>query len=135
MSSDYDLPEFLKPLVDLLNGGQDGGNVTVGFADQAASTQSPITQLYLSLSIGTFSVVLFCILRLKWPAMYAARSRLLKYISLLSHSDPFRSAPPKLGNSFFGWLVPLYRIKESEVLKLVGFDALMVTVSQIYAKI
>ncbi|KAJ9085810.1 hypothetical protein DSO57_1010360 [Entomophthora muscae] len=113
MSTDYDLPIIFKPLIDLLNGGHGNGNATADFVSQAESTQSPITQLYISLSIGVFSLLLFCILRLKWPSMYSARGRLLK------------SPPPKLGESFLGWIIPLFKIKEREVLKLVGLDALM----------
>ncbi|KAI0230328.1 hypothetical protein L0F63_001217 [Massospora cicadina] len=109
---DTDLPAIFVPLVQFFNGGFKNTTQN-GIVDQAASNQSPITQLYISLSLGAFSILLFSILRLKWPAMFYSRIRLLK------------CPPPKLGDSIFGWPIRLYRIKESEVLKLVGLDALM----------
>ncbi|KAI0217941.1 hypothetical protein L0F63_007178 [Massospora cicadina] len=70
-------------------------------------------QLAIASVIALLSILLFSFLRLRWPAIYYPNFRRLN------------PPPPSLGDSLFGWLVPLFRIKESQVLELVGLDALM----------
>lgn len=100
---------------DILKLLPEGRNKTLpgDFPSQAGNTSSPGTQLVVSLSLGIFSILLFSVLRIKWPAIFSSRSRLKN------------STPPKLGKSLFGWVLPLYKITEDEVLNLVGLDALM----------
>ncbi|CAI2170750.1 11292_t:CDS:10 [Funneliformis geosporum] len=71
------------------------------------------TQLAFVLPIGTIFFLLFCFLRTRWSVMYAPRSRL------------GRLAPKPLPNTFFGWIGPLLKIPESDVLNLVGLDAVV----------
>ncbi|KAG8667125.1 hypothetical protein FPOAC2_12278 [Fusarium poae] len=70
-------------------------------------------QLVLSLAIGISAFFLFCFLRPRWPALYAARKRRLDH----------RLGLPNLSNSTFGWIPTLYRITEEQVLASAGLDA------------
>ncbi|KFH48720.1 Calcium permeable stress-gated cation channel-like protein [Hapsidospora chrysogenum ATCC 11550] len=70
-------------------------------------------QLVLSLIIGVSALVTFCILRPRWPALYAARKRRLEPKIKL----------PELPTTFLGWMPKLYRITEQEVLATAGLDA------------
>lgn len=100
-------------------------------------------QLIISLSLGTFAYLLFCVsvicclfsasvlrpcnrllttsflftlqtLRPKWKSLYAARTR---YINA-------SMGIPVLPDSFFGWIAPVYRITDAQVLRAAGLDAL-----------
>ncbi|KID86465.1 hypothetical protein MGU_06277 [Metarhizium guizhouense ARSEF 977] len=70
-------------------------------------------QLVLSLVLGVSAFITFCILRPRWPSLYAARERRL---------DP-KINLPALSNSFFGWIPQLYRISENQILAAAGLDA------------
>ncbi|WYZ42392.1 hypothetical protein EsH8_VI_000091 [Colletotrichum jinshuiense] len=70
-------------------------------------------QLGLSLILGLSAFVAFCILRPRWPTLYAARKRRL---------DP-NIGLPALPNTFFGWVPGLYRVTEEQVLASAGLDA------------
>ncbi|KAH6608463.1 hypothetical protein Trco_001809 [Trichoderma cornu-damae] len=70
-------------------------------------------QLVLSLILGVGALIAFCILRPRWPTLYAARKRRL---------DP-NIGLPTLTDSFFGWIPRLYRVTEEQVLASAGLDA------------
>ncbi|KAL7783886.1 hypothetical protein V8C37DRAFT_396621 [Trichoderma ceciliae] len=70
-------------------------------------------QLVLSLILGVGALVAFCILRPRWPTLYAARKRRL---------DPTIGLPA-LTDSFFGWIPRLYRVSEQQILASAGLDA------------
>ncbi|KAG9258867.1 cefP protein [Emericellopsis atlantica] len=70
-------------------------------------------QLVLSLALGATALITFCVLRPRWPQLYAARKRRIEPQIRL----------PELGTSFFGWMPKLYRITEHEVLASAGLDA------------
>ncbi|KAF7553563.1 hypothetical protein G7046_g7069 [Stylonectria norvegica] len=70
-------------------------------------------QLVLSLAIGVVAFITFCLLRPRWPELYAARKRRL---------EP-EVGPPKLPNSTFGWIPKLYRVTEEQILASAGLDA------------
>ncbi|PON27168.1 hypothetical protein TGAM01_v204117 [Trichoderma gamsii] len=70
-------------------------------------------QLVLSLILGIGAFVAFCILRPRWPTLYAARKRRL---------DPTIGLPP-LTDSFFGWIPRLYKVTEEQILASAGLDA------------
>ncbi|UNI16921.1 hypothetical protein JDV02_003307 [Purpureocillium takamizusanense] len=70
-------------------------------------------QLVLSLVLGASAFVTFCILRTRWPSLYAARKRRL---------DP-KIGLPELPNSFFGWIPKLYKVTEEQILASAGLDA------------
>ncbi|CAG8567760.1 9302_t:CDS:10 [Ambispora leptoticha] len=73
------------------------------------------TQLAVATSIGFLSFLLFCFLRPRWSTLFAPRTRL--------KGDIDRIAPTLLPDTFFGWVLPLIRMPESEVLDRVGLDA------------
>ncbi|RIA95977.1 hypothetical protein C1645_756070 [Glomus cerebriforme] len=77
----------------------------------ASKTLLLTTQLAFALLIGAICFLLFCFLRARWSVMYAPRSRLSSL------------APKPLPNTFFGWIGPLFKRPESEVLNSVGLDA------------
>ncbi|KAI1011425.1 hypothetical protein LB504_002537 [Fusarium proliferatum] len=70
-------------------------------------------QLVLSLVIGVSAFLVFCILRPRWPALYAARKRRLDH----------QLGLPALPNSMFGWIPTLFKITEEQVLASAGLDA------------
>ncbi|PHH60885.1 hypothetical protein CDD81_1090 [Ophiocordyceps australis] len=70
-------------------------------------------QLVLSLILGGSALVAFCILRPRWPSLYAARKRRLgSEVSL-----------PNLPDSFLGWIPKLHGVSEEQVLVWAGLDA------------
>jgi hypothetical protein len=70
-------------------------------------------QLILSLILGVSAFFAFCILRPRWPSLYAARKRRLdRHVAL-----------PALSQSFFGWIPQLWKITEEQVLASAGLDA------------
>nr|CAG8538620.1 1798_t:CDS:10 [Entrophospora candida] len=79
--------------------------------DNASKTLLLTTQFLISISLGSVTLLTFCFLRTRWRSMFAPRLRLK------------RLAPDPLPSSFFGWIVPLYKIPESTVLNRVGLDA------------
>ncbi|RFU80457.1 hypothetical protein TARUN_1750 [Trichoderma arundinaceum] len=70
-------------------------------------------QLVLSLILGVGALIAFCILRPRWPTLYAARKRRL---------DP-NIGLPALTDSFFGWIPRLYKVSEEQILASAGLDA------------
>lgn len=38
-----------------------------------------------------------------------------------------RHKPPELPSSFFGWIIPLIKVDEQELLQTVGLDAVVVS--------
>ncbi|KAI8084845.1 uncharacterized protein BX664DRAFT_266866 [Halteromyces radiatus] len=72
-----------------------------------------LLQLVLCSSVGFLCFVLFCYLRVRWPSMYAPRLNMKKH------------APKQLSSSFFGWILPVLKTPNSEVLEKVGLDAVV----------
>ncbi|CCE80119.1 Piso0_003218 [Millerozyma farinosa CBS 7064] len=70
------------------------------------------TQLGLCLWIGMSSFTLFCILRYRWPHIYAVRT-------LRNRATNIKSLP----TSFFGWVKEVFYITDDEVLAYSGLDA------------
>ncbi|KAH7312448.1 hypothetical protein B0I35DRAFT_452380 [Stachybotrys elegans] len=95
-----------------LSGGKDDECPPEKYIIPASDKDVPV-QLVLSLVLGVSAFLLFCILRPRWPALYAARKRRL---------DP-RIGLPHLSKSFLGWTVQLYKITEEQVLASAGLDA------------
>jgi hypothetical protein len=69
-------------------------------------------QILFSLTLGVGAFLSFCILRPRWGGLYAARKR---------QND--ETALPELPNSFFGWIMPLWRITDQQILASAGLDA------------
>lgn len=71
------------------------------------------TQLAVCLWIGISSFLLFCVLRYRWPHIYAVRT--------LRHTT--RSSIRPLPKRLFAWISVVYSISEEEVLENSGLDA------------
>ncbi|KAK9716732.1 hypothetical protein K7432_006700 [Basidiobolus ranarum] len=80
---------------------------------QANSTPALETQLLITACFGVPLFLIFCLLRRTWHAMYTPRSRLR------------RNSPPPISNTFFGWIIPVLRYPQSDMLERVGLDAVM----------
>jgi hypothetical protein len=76
------------------------------------SKREPLFQIALSLAIGISSFLGFCFLRTRWPGLYAARKK---------HVD--NGELPALPDTMFGWIAPLWRITDQQVLASAGLDA------------
>ncbi|KAF1929622.1 DUF221-domain-containing protein [Didymella exigua CBS 183.55] len=70
-------------------------------------------QLYISLTLGVGAFLLFCFLRPRWKGLYAARKK----------QNNLATALPALPDTFFGWIVPLWKITDEQVLASAGLDA------------
>ncbi|KAI9728957.1 MAG: hypothetical protein M1828_000042 [Chrysothrix sp. TS-e1954] len=72
-----------------------------------------IIQIVLSVLLGLGAFLTFCVLRPRWPSLYAARKRQRNEASHL----------PELPQSTFGWIPALWRVTEQQVLASAGLDA------------
>lgn len=79
----------------------------------ANHTRDTTIQIVLSLALGVAAFLIFCILRPKWSGLYAARKK---------RADG-TAAPPELPNTLFGWIVPLWKVTDQQVLASAGLDA------------
>ncbi|KAJ1951485.1 hypothetical protein FBU59_000126 [Linderina macrospora] len=73
-----------------------------------------LTQTVIALSIGGTAFLAFCLLRFRWPSVYAPRTRLQF------------SAPARVGKTFLGWVTMVLHVKDFEIMYSVGLDALLV---------
>jgi len=89
------------------SGGKDDPNNVRG------KQRSTTLQIELSVALGVLAFLSFCVLRPRWDGLYAARKK----------SKDQASALPELPNSLFGWMLPLWRITEQQVLASAGLDA------------
>ncbi|KAF2809958.1 DUF221-domain-containing protein [Mytilinidion resinicola] len=70
-------------------------------------------QISISVALGITAFLTFCFLRPRWKGLYAARKKNVDRTTTL----------PELPDSFFGWILPLWRITEEQVLASAGLDA------------
>lgn len=70
-------------------------------------------QIIISAALGLTAFLTFCFLRPRWPGLYAARKKQKNEATAL----------PELPSSFFGWIMPLWRITDQQVLASAGLDA------------
>ncbi|KAK6456061.1 uncharacterized protein RJT20DRAFT_41498 [Scheffersomyces xylosifermentans] len=70
-------------------------------------------QLVFCSTVGILSFVLFCILRYRWPHIYAVRT-LRK-----SSNSPLKPLP----RNYFGWISVIHSITDDEILNYSGLDA------------
>ncbi|KAJ2311718.1 hypothetical protein IWW54_002486 [Coemansia sp. RSA 2705] len=73
-----------------------------------------LTQTTFSLLIGGTALFWFCLLRSRWPDVYAPRGRLLF------------AAPARIGKTFFRWISMVLHVKDADILFSAGLDALLV---------
>ena len=70
-------------------------------------------QITLALVLGVTAFLTFCVLRPRWTGLYAARKKTKGEANVL----------PELPDTLFGWIVPLWRITDQQVLASAGLDA------------
>ncbi|KAH7402050.1 hypothetical protein DE146DRAFT_677081 [Phaeosphaeria sp. MPI-PUGE-AT-0046c] len=70
-------------------------------------------QIYISLTLGVGAFLTFCFLRPRWKGLYAARKK----------QNDLATALPELPDRFFGWIIPLWKITDEQVLASAGLDA------------
>ncbi|KAH6612707.1 hypothetical protein C7974DRAFT_369744 [Boeremia exigua] len=70
-------------------------------------------QLYISVTLGVGAFLLFCFLRPRWKGLYAARKK----------QNNLATSLPELPDTFLGWIIPLWRITDEQVLASAGLDA------------
>ncbi|WPH03763.1 DUF221-domain-containing protein [Acrodontium crateriforme] len=70
-------------------------------------------QLMICVTFGLAAFLSFCALRPRWTSLYAARKRQKNAASPL----------PELPDTFFGWIKPLWKITDQQVLASGGLDA------------
>ncbi|CAO2649135.1 Nn.00g100840.m01.CDS01 [Neocucurbitaria sp. VM-36] len=78
-----------------------------------SSTRDVRLQIYISVSLGLGAFLTFCFLRPRWKGLYAARKK----------QNDLATALPDLPDSFFGWIIPLWKITDEQVLASAGLDA------------
>ncbi|PSK43697.1 Calcium permeable stress-gated cation channel 1 [Elsinoe australis] len=71
-----------------------------------------VDQIILAAVLGVAAFLGFCILRPRWSSLYAARKK--------SKDGTYL---PELPDSFLGWIVPLFKITDQQVLASAGLDA------------
>lgn len=84
--------------------------------DRAFGLHSPRQkriQIYISVTFGLVTFLTFCVLRPRWTGLYAARKPRKNEASVL----------PELPASFLGWILPLWKITDQQVLASAGLDA------------
>ncbi|KAK0282884.1 hypothetical protein LTR91_026125 [Friedmanniomyces endolithicus] len=77
------------------------------------SPRDTTIQIVLSLALGIGAFLTFCVLRPRWPGLYAARKKQKNEATAL----------PELPDTLFGWIIPLWKITDQQVLASAGLDA------------
>ena len=91
----------------------DNNDDDVGRLLGANSPRDTTIQIVLSATLGISAFLAFCFLRPRWTGLYAARK---------VQKDE-ATALPNLPDTFFGWILPLWRITDQQVLASAGLDA------------
>ncbi|KAI9482660.1 MAG: hypothetical protein EXX96DRAFT_555188 [Benjaminiella poitrasii] len=81
--------------------------------ENARHTSSISSQFTICVVVGLICFLAFCIFRTKVPVLFSPRSNMKRH------------KPPELPNSLFGWIWPLLKINDEEMLSNVGLDALL----------
>ncbi|KAJ1666685.1 hypothetical protein EV178_002116 [Coemansia sp. RSA 1646] len=73
-----------------------------------------LTQTVFAATLGGSAFLAFCLLRFRWPDVYAPRGRLLY------------AAPARVGKTLLGWITMTVHAKDYDLLYSVGLDAVLV---------
>lgn len=84
-----------------------------GDINGATDPRGTVLQIILSITLGVSAFLAFCVLRPRWSALYAARKRQKNEATTL----------PELPGTMFGWILPLWKITDQQVLASAGLDA------------
>ncbi|KAF6072251.1 hypothetical protein FOB64_000302 [Candida albicans] len=79
-------------------------------------------QVIIASTLGLTALLLFSILRLKYPKIYVAN---FNHLNFSLHSTSRRNLPELPSNSLFGWIPTVYKITEQEILEHAGLDAVV----------
>lgn len=79
----------------------------------ASRPREKTIQIIASLLLGVTTFLTFCVLRPRWTGLYAARKK----------QKGEANALPELPTSLFGWILPLWRITDQQILASAGLDA------------
>ncbi|KAJ2784709.1 hypothetical protein GGI15_002184 [Coemansia interrupta] len=71
------------------------------------------TQITSAALLGGVAILIFSLLRQKWPELYSHRLR-LRYMR-----------PPNIPRTLFGWIYPIVTMSDRHVLETIGLDALL----------
>lgn len=91
-------------------------NDTNGTDEATDSTNKFVSALILNLIIALICLILFCLLRQKHKIIYAPRQLLVETL-----------APGRRAESFFSWVIPAFVVKDDEVFRYAGIDAVVHT--------
>ncbi|KAI7892182.1 uncharacterized protein EV154DRAFT_441952, partial [Mucor mucedo] len=79
----------------------------------AKNTSDITSQFVICFVAGIVCFLAFCIFRTRFPVLFSPRLNMKRH------------KPPELPTSLFGWILPLIRIGDEEMLENVGLDALL----------
>ncbi|KAG1454548.1 hypothetical protein G6F56_007294 [Rhizopus delemar] len=79
----------------------------------ARNTSSLSVQFVICFVAGLIFFLAFCFLRTRIPVIFAPRANMKRH------------KPPELPNSYFGWIIPLFKISTEELLLNIGLDAVL----------
>lgn len=77
------------------------------------NTRDKTIQVIVSVAFGLTAFLTFCVLRPRWTGLYAARKKQKNEAAVL----------PELPDSLFGWILPLWRVTDQQILASAGLDA------------
>ncbi|KAK4541585.1 hypothetical protein LTR36_007882 [Oleoguttula mirabilis] len=77
------------------------------------SPRDTTIQIIISFAFGIAAFLTFCVLRPRWTGLYAARKK----------TKDEATALPDLPDTLFGWIVPLWKITDQQLLASAGLDA------------
>ncbi|GAN04213.1 DUF221-domain-containing protein [Mucor ambiguus] len=83
------------------------------YLDTALNTANIGSQFTICIVVGILLFMIFCIFRTRIPLLFSPRSNMKRH------------KPPELPTSLFGWIWPLIKISDEEMLTNVGLDALL----------
>ncbi|KAF2876546.1 hypothetical protein BDV95DRAFT_229168 [Massariosphaeria phaeospora] len=100
-----------------MNNGMENDTSPCSAADRdlfgTSSARDTSIQIVLSVALGLSAFLTFCFLRPRWNGLFAARKK----------QNGLATALPDLPDTFFGWMLPLWRITDEQVLASAGLDA------------
>ncbi|KAL9547183.1 hypothetical protein MBANPS3_006283 [Mucor bainieri] len=83
------------------------------YVNNALNTANIGSQFTICIVVGILLFLIFCIFRTRIPLLFSPRSNMKRH------------KPPELPTSLFGWIWPLIKISDEDMLTNVGLDALL----------
>lgn len=101
----------MDSLHDFKKGDKDDGGL--GNLTGLNNPRDTTIQIIISVGFGLSAFLAFCVLRPRWTGLYGARKK----------QKDEATALPELPDSLFGWILPLWRITDQQLLASAGLDA------------